>query len=78
MSREAVLEQIHTHLQLADDDTLDNILYMLKHDYPMDDFDKKLMADWQAGKFDKLIANIDDAHDKGETRLLSDGLKQRS
>ncbi|MEM6430602.1 MAG: hypothetical protein AAF708_15285 [Deinococcota bacterium] len=76
MTREAVLEQIQTKLQGADDDILNDVLYLLNTAYPLDDWDKEIIVDSNAGKFDDLIKQLKQNHADGKHDVLTDGLKR--
>jgi hypothetical protein len=69
MNRHAALEKIHAHLEDADDDTLDNVLYMLEHMCSLDNWDKEMIADSKAGKFDKIIAQLNKNYADGEYEI---------
>jgi hypothetical protein len=77
MTREAILEQIHTKLQQADDQTLQDVLLLLGETYPLDDWDREIIADSNAGKFDALIKDIQQDYYAGKVEPLSDGLKRQ-
>ncbi len=77
MTRETVLKQIQAKLQAADNETLNDVLLLLSDDYPLDEFDEKLLLDWQAGKHDKTIAEVDNNYYSGKTERLTDGLKRQ-
>ncbi|MEM7736071.1 MAG: hypothetical protein AAF267_09805 [Deinococcota bacterium] len=72
MSREAVLEQIHIKLQQADDKTLQDVLLLLVETYPLDDWDREIIADNNAGKFDALIEDIQQDYYAGNVILLGE------
>lgn len=51
---------------------------MLEHPYPLDDWNKEMIADSQAGKFDKLIAQLEQNCADGEYEILADRLERCS
>ncbi|MEM7734944.1 MAG: hypothetical protein AAF267_04065 [Deinococcota bacterium] len=76
ITRKTVLEQIQTKLQSADNNILNDVLYLLNTSYPLDDWDKKIIADSNAGKFDDLIKQLQQNHADGKYDVLTDGLKR--
>lgn len=76
MNRETVLEQIHHKLQQADDNTLNDVLLLLGSDDTLDDWDKEIIADCDAGKFDDLVTQLRQNYADGRYEVLTDGLER--